>query len=72
VARLPIGMQSNQVILLYVDLFLLVCVAMDTIRRRRLHPAFGWGASLVLLALNAAFLASQTPWWISLGSRLVS
>jgi hypothetical protein len=72
VARLPIGMQSNQVILLYVDLFLLVCVGIDTIRRRRLHPAFAWGASLVLLALNAAYFASQAPWWISLGSRLVS
>jgi len=72
IARLPISLQNNQVILLYVDLFLVVCVGIDTVRRRGLHPAFGWGASLILLALNAAFFAATTQWWISLGTSLVS
>lgn len=72
IARLPISLQSNQVILLYVDLFLVVCVGIDTVRRRGLHPAFGWGASLILLALNTAYLAATTPWWVSLGTSLVS
>lgn len=26
------------------DLFILICVVYDTVRHRRLHPAFGWGA----------------------------
>jgi hypothetical protein len=72
IARLPMSFQSNEIILLYVDLFLLICVGVDTFRHHRLHPAFGWGALLILLMLHIAFVSTKTPWWISFGSSLVS
>jgi hypothetical protein len=72
VSRLPIGIQSNRDILLYVDLFLLACVGVDTLRHHRMHPAFGWGALAILLSLHIAFLGTTTSWWISFGTMLVS
>ena len=32
-----------------VDLFIVVCVVYDTLRHRRLHPAFAWGALLSIV-----------------------
>jgi len=31
------------------DLFIVVCVVYDTLRHRRLHPAFAWGALLSII-----------------------
>ncbi|HJU40125.1 MAG TPA: hypothetical protein VJ724_11175 [Tahibacter sp.] len=41
----------------------LVPVAIDTIRHRRLHPAFGWGAFAVLASQQLAFFATQGAAW---------
>lgn len=70
-ARLPVSFMTNALILGGLDLFVVACVAVDTIRHRRLHPAFGWGALAVLAALHVAFYVTRTPAWIALGSRLV-
>jgi hypothetical protein len=38
-------------------------IGWDTVRNRRLHPAFGWGLLFFLLSLPARFLvASSGPW----------
>jgi hypothetical protein len=71
-ARLPVSFMSNWVILLSLDLFVLACVTLDTLRHRRLHPAFGWGAAAVLLTLHLTFYVVMTPWWVSRGTALVS
>jgi hypothetical protein len=71
-ARLPVGFMTNAWILLGLYLFVLACAGLDTLLYRRLHPAFGWGALLVLGGLQLAFYATQTRAWIALGSRLVS
>jgi hypothetical protein len=71
-ARLPVGFMTNALILLGLYLFVLACVGLDTLRHRRLHPAFGWGALLVLGGLQLAFYATQTASWIAFASRLVS
>ena len=39
-------------------LFVVCFVAIDSLRRRRISPAFGWGASISIAAL-------YTAWWIS-------
>ncbi|MGH8137486.1 MAG: hypothetical protein ACREVV_04725 [Steroidobacteraceae bacterium] len=72
IARLPVSFINNQIILGSLDLFVLACVCVDCIRHRRLHPAFGWGAAGVLLAINLAFFVATSPWWISTGTSLVS
>lgn len=48
----------------------LACVAWDTIARRRLHPAFAWGASLVAVSWPLRLALSQTSQWQAFASRL--
>jgi hypothetical protein len=71
-ARLPVHFMTNRLILWGLDGFVLLCVAIDGIRRRRLHPAFAWGALIVLGAFHVAFHFARTPGWIAFGKRLLS
>lgn len=50
----------------------LSCVAFDTIRNRRLHPAFGWGASLIVLSWPLRLLLSGTAAWLTFATWLTS
>jgi hypothetical protein len=40
-------------------------VLLDTARHRRLHPAFGWGAALIIACFQAIFYTVQTRQWMS-------
>lgn len=71
-ARLPVAFMSNAVILAGCDLFILASVGIDSLRNRRLHPAFGRGGSAVFVAINLMFFAVQTPAWVEFATRLVS
>jgi hypothetical protein len=71
-ARLPVSFMTNTDILLGLYGFVLVCAALDTVRHRRLHPAFGWGGGIVLAALQITFVVVHTPAWIQFGRRLLS
>ncbi len=71
-ARLPVSFMTNELILLGLDGFVLLCVGIDTIGHRRLHPAFGWGGLLIVGAFQVALYVTRTPAWIALGSRLLS
>jgi hypothetical protein len=44
-------------------LFIFGCVAFDTAKNRRLHPAFGWGMLLIIGSQVARFLVAGTPEW---------
>jgi hypothetical protein len=72
IARLPVSFMTNGLILSSLYLFVLTCVGIDTLRYRRLHPAFGWGALAVLGGLQLAFYFTGTATWIALGARWVS
>ncbi len=50
----------------------LLVVAIDTVRHRRLHPAFGWGAALVIAAVPARIALAQSDAWVSIAGRLVA
>lgn len=54
------------------DVFLLICVGIDTIRHRRVHRAFAWGASLFICAFHLALYVTQTAAWIAFGESLVA
>jgi hypothetical protein len=71
-ARLPVSFMTNQLILVGLDGFVLVCVGMDTLKHRRLHPAFAWGAGAFVVAFHLALYVTQTQAWISLGTALAS
>ena len=78
-ARLPVSFMTggtevdlNLRIMLGLDLFIVICVGLDTLWHRRLHPAFGWGALLFVCAFHAALYLAQKPAWIAIGESLVS
>lgn len=50
----------------------LLVVAIDTFRHRRLHPAFGWGAALVLAAVPGRIALAQSDAWVAFAGRLVA
>jgi len=52
------------------DLLILGCIAADTIRHRRLHPAFGWGFGFVVLTQVARFLLAGTAQWMTFAKWL--
>jgi hypothetical protein len=67
IARIPLDAIAHAGPLAYFGLTTLIaaaCIAADTIRNRRLHPAFGWGL-LFLVATQVGRLAiSQTEIWM--------
>lgn len=68
-ARLPLSFAFFWVAY---GLCLFVPVAIDTVRNRRLHPVFGWGAPSLLLSLFLVYLVASTPAWMRFAERLVS
>ena len=71
-ARLPVHFMTNARILMGLDGFVLLCVAIDTFRHRRLHPAFGWGGLAFMLTFHVALLTAMSPGWIAFASGLLS
>ena len=59
-------------ILILFDLLVIAWVAIDTLRNRRLHPAFGWGGLLLIGSLNLAYLGARSAPWLRFGTWLVS
>ena len=45
------------------SVIVLGCVAWDTARNRRLHPALGWGAALVIVSWPARLALTSTGAW---------
>ena len=78
-ARLPVSFMTqatevdlNLRIMVGLDLFIIICVGLDTFWHRRLHPAFAWGAFLFVGAFHLALYATQSQAWIAFGESLVS
>jgi hypothetical protein len=75
IARIPIGfIQAGGLPVFFglTDLVVLACVAYDTTRQRRLHPAFGWGMLLIVASQPLRLLLSGTTAWQQFASWLVS
>lgn len=74
VARLPVD-SLKQAGLPAFFAVMIVCVilvvAIDTVRHRRLHPAFGWGAALLIAAVPARIAFAQSDAWLSVANRLI-
>ena len=61
---------SGIVQMLAFDLCIITCVIVDTIRHRRLHPAFAWGGIIVMISLHLTFAVVQTSAWLDFVPRL--
>ena len=75
-SRIPLNLtfmvSSNVSILMLFNLCVIVPTVTDTLRNRRLHPAFGWGGLIAIGALNVGYLIAISPQWLRFGTRLVS
>jgi hypothetical protein len=72
-ARIPLDFVRTGGPLLYfglTDLFVLACVVYDTRMNRRLHPAFGWGALLVVASHPLRLMLAGTPAWMRFATWL--
>ena len=50
----------------------LTCILYDTIKHRRLHPAFGWGGAVLLSSFPAFMLVGSSDSWLKCLSWLLS
>jgi hypothetical protein len=69
---LRLGFQTNLAFLNIWATLIVVIVLIDSIRNRRLHPAFGIGGAIALTMMYVAQFASRTPAWQLFASRFVS
>jgi hypothetical protein len=53
------------------DTCVLICAAVDTVRNRRLHPAFLWGALLILCSHPLLIWFGNTSLWARIATRLL-
>jgi hypothetical protein len=54
------------------DFCVLTFVVTDTVRYRRLHPAFGFGATLLIVSFHLTAMALRAKWWLPFVARLFS
>ena len=73
VSRLPVDMLDTLVkVHVANDLLPLAAIIVDTVRHRRLHPAFAWGfVSLVFVQFLSAWL-SGTQAWLHMAQHFMS
>lgn len=50
----------------------LIFVVIDTARHRRLHPAFGWGAALIIGSFQGIYYVVQTSGWMRFVGKIFS
>lgn len=50
----------------------LACIFYDTVKHRRLHPAFAWGGAAILFAFPAFVLIGSTNVWLNFSTWVAS
>ena len=53
------------------DLCIITCVAYDTVKNHRLHPAFGWGMLVIIASQALRFMLAGTSEWAQFAAWLV-
>lgn len=75
IARIPLGFIATGGPLVFfglTDLCILACVVYDSVRNRRLHPAFGWGTVLIIGSQVVRLMMMGTAAWMTFATWLVS
>lgn len=75
VARIPLDfIQSNGALAFYglPDLCVVAVFGYDTIKQRRLHPAYFWGALLLIASHPLRIMLSNTDIWVRFAEPLVA
>jgi len=71
ISRLPIDFGPIVRWLIFAACVFLPAI-IDTVRNRRLHPVFGWGAPFVAVSQILVFFAAQTDAWGAFAKKLLS
>jgi hypothetical protein len=74
IARIPLTFIETGGPLVYfglTDLCVLACVAVDTVTHRRLHPAFLWGALVIVASQPLRLMLGGTAAWMQFATWLV-
>jgi len=74
IARIPLHFIATGGALAFfglTDLCLLACVGFDTIRNRRLHPAFLWGTLFIVAFQPLRLVLAGTEVWLRVATALV-
>jgi len=74
IARIPVAFIHDGGLMMYFGLKILLIilfVVYDSLRNRRLHPAFGWGAAFVIISLPLRLWVIGTPTWMRFATWLV-
>jgi hypothetical protein len=74
IARIPVDFIRNGGLPMFfglTDLCILTCVCVDTVKNRRLHPAFGWGFLFIIGSQAFRFWLAGTPGWLRFATWLV-
>ena len=75
VARLPIDALKTAALPAFFGVTIacvVLLVLIDTVRHRRLHPALGWGAALLIGSVPARIALTQSDAWVSIANRLIA
>ncbi|MEO5630230.1 MAG: hypothetical protein ABIQ62_10760 [Thermomonas sp.] len=73
IARVPVEAWHRAGIVAYFSttiLLVLGCLAYDTVKHRRLHPAFAWGAGLIILSWPLRLALTTTAAWMKFATWL--
>lgn len=75
IARIPLAFIQQgglPVVFGLTVLSVIICVVVDTVRNRRLHPAFGWGGTLVVASVPLRLLLARTAAWKQFATWVVA
>jgi len=75
IARIPVDVIHNGGLPMFfglTDLCVFSFVAFDTVKNRRLHPAFGWGFLFIIASQGFRFWLAGTPQWLRFATWLTS
>lgn len=75
VARIPLDFIKQGGLPMIIVLTLLpviICAAVDTVRNRRLHPAFGWGGAVVIVSWPLRLMVAGTAAWTQFATWFVA
>jgi hypothetical protein len=71
IARWPITFTADWMFLAATDVFIAVAVAYDLATRRRVAPAYVWGAAVVVAGQTLRVLGGPTEWWRALARQVL-
>lgn len=74
-ARIPLGFFETGGPLVFfgmTDLCVLACVVFDTVKNRRLHPAFGWGILFIVASQPLRLMLTSTAVWMQFATWLTA